>query len=395
MRRHRMRLSEHPPQHLTGQRDRHRRRVVGDLTGELVRRRQQVVGRVHRAHQPGGEGLLDVEHAARIRPFCRLADADDPRQEPRRSRLGHQPPTSEHEPEAGALRCQSDVHWQRHRCPDADRRTVHRGDHGLRAPEDAQRHQSTFVTVLAVALEQFGVVERPASFAEVGAGTEAPPSAGHDDDAHVVVGVGSIEGVQQLFVHPVRERVESVGTLEGDRQDAVGDLVTDLVVLHAAHPGFSWYRRDRSVSPVPGERWRQTSRKRVAATAEPNMPTSPPAAMSTYDVPRRSATSTWKPVQMPPPLTSVGSIQARIAATVAMPIALPKTPCTRPSAMNGIRMNQFVAPTSFITSISRRRANIAMRIEFTMSTSDVAPTISAMISAKLLNFEKLLSCLRT
>ncbi len=32
--------------------------------------------------------------------------------------------------------------------------------------------------------------------------------------------------------------------------------------------------------------------------------------------------------------------------------------------MNGRRMNQLVAPTSFITSISRRRANIAVRIVF-------------------------------
>ncbi|MEZ5251328.1 MAG: hypothetical protein R2713_19550 [Ilumatobacteraceae bacterium] len=32
-------------------------------------------------------------------------------------------------------------------------------------------------------------------------------------------------------------------------------------------------------------------------------------------------------------------------------------------------MNQFVAPTSFITSISRRRANIAVRIVFQMSST--------------------------
>ena len=38
-----------------------------------------------------------------------------------------------------------------------------------------------------------------------------------------------------------------------------------------------------------------------------------------------------------------------------------------PSTMKGTRMNQFVAPTSFITSISRRRANIATRIVLTMS----------------------------
>ena len=45
----------------------------------------------------------------------------------------------------------------------------------------------------------------------------------------------------------------------------------------------------------------------------------------------------------------------------------PTRPWTTPSSMNGTRMNQLVAPTSFITSISRRRANIAMRIELRMS----------------------------
>ena len=47
-------------------------------------------------------------------------------------------------------------------------------------------------------------------------------------------------------------------------------------------------------------------------------------------------------------------------------------PCTMPSAMNGMRTNQFDAPTSFITSISRRRANVASRIVFTMRNSDDA-----------------------
>ena len=36
--------------------------------------------------------------------------------------------------------------------------------------------------------------------------------------------------------------------------------------------------------------------------------------------------------------------------------------------MNGPRMNQFVAPTSFITSISRRRAKIESRIVLAISS---------------------------
>ena len=37
--------------------------------------------------------------------------------------------------------------------------------------------------------------------------------------------------------------------------------------------------------------------------------------------------------------------------------------------MKGIRMNQFVAPTSFITPTSRRREKIASLIVFKMSTA--------------------------
>ena len=38
--------------------------------------------------------------------------------------------------------------------------------------------------------------------------------------------------------------------------------------------------------------------------------------------------------------------------------------------MNGPRTNQFVAPTSFITSISRRREKIESRIVFAISKVD-------------------------
>ena len=42
--------------------------------------------------------------------------------------------------------------------------------------------------------------------------------------------------------------------------------------------------------------------------------------------------------------------------------AAPIRPVNSPSTMNGPRTNQFEAPTSFITSISRRRAKIESRI---------------------------------
>ena len=53
-------------------------------------------------------------------------------------------------------------------------------------------------------------------------------------------------------------------------------------------------------------------------------------------------------------------------------------PWIRPSHMNGTRMNQLVAPTSFMTWISRRRANVASRMVLTMRNSDDASRTPAM-----------------
>src|SRR6266513_2166954 len=69
---------------------------------------------------------------------------------------------------------------------------------------------------------------------------------------------------------------------------------------------------------------------------------------------------------------SLPSASSRIAASE------PTRPVIRPSSMKGPRMNQFVAPTSFITSISRRREKIANRIVFPISSvEETSRTITA------------------
>ena len=57
--------------------------------------------------------------------------------------------------------------------------------------------------------------------------------------------------------------------------------------------------------------------------------------------------------------------------------------------MNGTRMNQLVAPTSFITDTSRRRAKMAMRMVFRMRTA--AETMSTMAMARQTHFETLIT----
>ena len=52
----------------------------------------------------------------------------------------------------------------------------------------------------------------------------------------------------------------------------------------------------------------------------------------------------------------------------------PTRPSIRPSSMNGTRMNQLVAPTSFMTATSRRRAKMASWMVLT--TRAMAPSIT-------------------
>ena len=57
--------------------------------------------------------------------------------------------------------------------------------------------------------------------------------------------------------------------------------------------------------------------------------------------------------------------------------------------MKGTRMNQLVAPTSFITDTSRRRAKIAMRMELRIRTA--AEMMRTMAMARQTHFETLMT----
>ena len=56
----------------------------------------------------------------------------------------------------------------------------------------------------------------------------------------------------------------------------------------------------------------------------------------------------------------------------------PSTPQIIPSSMNGQRTNQLVAPTSFMTSTSRRRAKMESRIVLPISSTAAMPSTTAM-----------------
>ena len=88
---------------------------------------------------------------------------------------------------------------------DADRRAVHRRDHGLQAFEDPQRHLAAAVAHLGIAVVDLAVgqpLHRPAprvaiegvgAGGKIGAGAEPAARAGDDDGADIVVRVGRVE----------------------------------------------------------------------------------------------------------------------------------------------------------------------------------------------------------
>jgi hypothetical protein len=129
---------------------------------------------------------------------------------------------------------------------DADRRAVDCSDDGLGAIVDRERHTSTGVAhpmndrrivqpVVHVCERRVQLLIQAEDIAdgrEVHAGAVRPACASHDHGLHCVVRARCVKCVDQLRCHLRRERVQLVGTIERDRQDAVGQLVANRLEVH-------------------------------------------------------------------------------------------------------------------------------------------------------------------
>ena len=139
-----------------------------------------------------------------------------------------------------------DVHRQRHRRADADRRAVDRGDDRLGARVDREADPAAGV---ADARDDRGVVEpvvqvghrrlrasrrdrtrcRPTDRSMPA--QNARPRPVTTTAATSSSALARVEGVDQLLGHRHRERVELVGTVEREREDAVLDRPVEGVVV--------------------------------------------------------------------------------------------------------------------------------------------------------------------
>ena len=260
VRRHRVVLAQHLPHHLPAERDRHRRGTVRDLAPERTGRRQQLLRRMQRAHQPAFERLFGGEDAARRDPLHRLLHAHQARQEPGGRRLHHHAAPREDEAEPRFRGGEADVHRQDLRDTEADRRAVHRRDHRLLHVEEAERHEAAAVPVARARLRR-SAVEGARTARKVGPGAEGAARSGDDDRAHAVVAVGRVQRRHILVDHGHVDGVQPVRPVERERQQAVLDLGPERLIRqmrippkrHAPSP-TAFPLRVEPPPPSPGRR---------------------------------------------------------------------------------------------------------------------------------------------
>src|SRR5690606_28335934 len=135
----------------------------------------------------------------------------------------------------------ADIHRQRHRDADAGGGAVDGADHRLLQVEQAQRDHAA-----AVAVDAGGggdvtaaVGEGVAAAGQVHAGAERAAGAGHDQTAHIVVGVDAVQRIEHFVQPHVGERVHLFGAVQRDGGDVVGNGIQQLGV--GGHGAVSAY----------------------------------------------------------------------------------------------------------------------------------------------------------
>ena len=196
-----------------------------DLLGRLDRVTEQRVAGVDRRDQPDPLGLLGGHAPGGQHQLVGARGADQPRQQPARAHVAvGDADVQEHRAEDGAVRGVADVAAEREREPEAGRRPVDGGDHGLRRLAQLQ-HEPRHVLLAAepVARVVGAVVARRLAVAvQVEADAERPPGAGHDDGAARAVGGDPVELLVQRAAELGVHRVEGVGAVEREDADGFG-----------------------------------------------------------------------------------------------------------------------------------------------------------------------------
>src|SRR5690349_19644571 len=115
------------------------------------------------AHQARIQRFFRLEHARRVTPFKRFANANDARQKPRRTRFWNDAATGEYESQLYVGRSNANIHRQRHGDAHAHGWTIDSRDDGLVEIVNTARNLSAAVAdvtffVLGLLRQVFGVL---------------------------------------------------------------------------------------------------------------------------------------------------------------------------------------------------------------------------------------------
>nr|WP_199286972.1 hypothetical protein [Nocardioides houyundeii] len=162
-----------------------------------------------------GVGLRTGDHARGEEQVKRPGVADETGQQPGQPLLGDQPTAREAGAELGLAGGEAQVAGEREDQPDAGAGAVDDADHRLGDGAGDQELPARHLDLVAVA--------EPAEDLQVGAGAEAAPRPGEQDDPDLVVVRGLVQPGREALLHRRVHGVEPVGTVEGDDADAVLD----------------------------------------------------------------------------------------------------------------------------------------------------------------------------
>ena len=193
----------------------------GDLGGHLIARFQQVLARHLTGYQPDPLGLGGVDITAGEHQLERARGSDGARQQIAQPQLaGRQPIVDTSRAEVGRGRRDPDVGGQRKAQTTTDSGAVHRGNHRLVHPPQAQDHLvKHFHRAKRIGGPRQSLRVRHCSGRLViGTRGEPSPGSGQHDDPHIVV-VGDVLDYPLQRHHDVeRHRVHPLRTVEGDKR---------------------------------------------------------------------------------------------------------------------------------------------------------------------------------
>jgi hypothetical protein len=204
----------------------------------------EFVGRKHLVQEAHLERLFGREDAAGQQKVIGVGQADDARQQPGEAVFGREVEAAMRGGELCAGLGEAQIRERRQHKPDAGRGPVHRGDDRFSDAEvvgegrveariDPEPGLGDVLADARIVAALFGVtLER----AQIGAGAErvALRIAGHDDHPHLWVVVSLVEQPTVFGVHPAGPGVPPLGPGEGDRRDALADVVAGRLEVQRA-----------------------------------------------------------------------------------------------------------------------------------------------------------------